>query len=159
MKRLSMSVLVMCSALASLPAPAQGTNPLLGARPGTGASAPDDVKGEVRSNFGGAQLASQNELMALGNIWSVNECCGWTGTWTRRPGTNLFNAMWRHTNGTVVNDTITLAEWNKANNQVLLVRHGVNGTYRATYNPSARSLSGGNASWYPAGASWNATLR
>ncbi len=111
MKRLSASILMAITAIASLPVPAQtNIDLLINARQSSRTSASDDVKGEVRLPSSGAQLASQNELMTLGNIWNVSECCGWTGTWTRRPGTNLFNAMWRHTNGTVVNDTITLAE-------------------------------------------------
>jgi hypothetical protein len=160
MKRLSASILMAITAIASLPVPAQtNIDLLINARPAANTNASDDVKGVVGLPSSSTLQASQNELMTLGNVWSVNECCGWTGTWTRRPGTNQFGATWRHTNGTVVNDTITLAGWNKGNYQVVLTRQGNNGTYRATYNPAARSMTAGTASWYPAGASWSATLR
>ena len=169
MKRISMSIAgavyaaVALSAQAQSPSPASGASALIRSRPAVAAPAGDDVKGPVGSLSGrisgSTQLASQSELLSLGNVWTVNECCGWTGTWTRRAGTNAFSATWRHTNGTVVNDTVTLMEWNKGNNQVLLVRQGNGGTYRATYIPSARAVSAGSASWYPAGASWSATLR
>ncbi len=163
MKRLFPTLLLTFTALSAGAVLAQGTNPLIlqdarRARMDNAAQAQDE-KPPVRSFFGATQLASQSELLGLGNVWSVNECCGWTGTWTRRAGSNLFNAQWRHTNGTVVSDTITLAEWNKANNQVLLKRQGNSGTYRATYNPQSRTLSGGTTSWYPAGATWSAALR
>lgn len=163
MKRLIPRLLLALAALSSGPVWAQSsqTQLLLDARramPDSAAQAQDE-KGTVGSHYGGSQLASQSELMGLGNVWSVNECCGWVGTWTRRPGSNQFNAQWRHTNGTVVSDTITLAEWNKSNNQVLLIRQGNNGRYRATYSPQSRTLIGGTTSWYPAGATWSAALR
>lgn len=101
-------------------------------------------------------IASDSELMSLGQAWQVTECCGWTGTWTRRSGTNVFDARWRHTNGTTAQDVITLTSWNKTTNQVVLKRQGLNGTYQGRLDPSGRTITQGTASWYPAGQAWSA---
>jgi hypothetical protein len=100
--------------------------------------------------------ASAGEMMSLGSVWQVTECCGWSGTWTRRAGTNTFDARWRHTNGSQAQDVITLQSWSKTSNEIVLQRPSINGTYRATVNPSARTLTDGTASWYPAGEKWSA---
>ena len=102
------------------------------------------------------RVASMNDMMSLGSIWQVTECCGWSGTWTRRAGTNTFDAKWRHTNGSQAQDVITLQSWNKATNEIVLQRPSINGTYRATVNPATRSITSGTASWYPAGEKWSA---
>lgn len=112
----------------------------------------DDPKGPVRSLSG----ATPVDLTTLGSVWQVQECCGWSGTWTRRAGTNTFDARWRHTNGSQAQDVITLQSWNTATNEVVLKRQNLNGTYKATVNPSARTLTNGTASWYPAGQKWSA---
>jgi hypothetical protein len=102
--------------------------------------------------------ASQAELLTLGSTWEVAECCGWTGTWKRRPGTNTFDCTWRHTNGTVVNDTVILNGLDHVTNNVSLVRTYNNGTYWGILNVGNGTISGGGASWYPAGTTWSATL-
>ena len=112
----------------------------------------DDPKGPVGSLSG----RTAGDLLTLGSVWQVTECCGWSGTWTRRAGTNVFDARWRHTNGSQAQDVITLQSWNRATNEVVLVRPSIKGTYRATVNPSARTLTNGTASWYPAGEKWSA---
>lgn len=128
---------------------ARGNVPSRTASPGNVA---DDPKGPVRSLSG----ATAGDLLTLGSVWQVQECCGWSGTWTRRAGTNVFDARWRHTNGSQAQDTITLQSWNKTTNEIILKRQNLNGTYRATLNPSARTLTNGTASWYPAGEKWSA---
>jgi hypothetical protein len=102
--------------------------------------------------------ASATELLTLGSVWEVTECCGWTGTWKRRAGTNVFDCTWRHTNGTVVNDTVNLYSWDKASNKVILGRTYNNGSYWGTLNQANGTISGGGASWYPAGTTWSATF-
>jgi hypothetical protein len=102
--------------------------------------------------------ASQAELLTLGSTWQVTECCGWAGTWKRRPGTNIFDGSWRHTNGTVVNDTVKISHWDKATNRVQIIRTYNNGVYWGTLNPANGTISGGGASWYPAGTTWSATF-
>jgi hypothetical protein len=125
---------------------AQGNLPSRTANPA------DDPKGTVGSLSG----RTTSDLLTLGSVWQVQECCGWSGTWTRRAGTNTFDAKWRHTNGSQAQDVITLQSWNKATGEVVLARPSINGTYKATVNPSARTLTNGKASWYPAGEKWSA---
>jgi hypothetical protein len=102
--------------------------------------------------------ASPAELLTLGSTWEVAECCGWTGLWKRRPGTNTFDGSWRHTNGTVVTDTVVLQGWDQITNQVVFTRTYNNGSYFGTLNPSNGTISNGTASWYPVGATWSAKL-
>lgn len=120
--------------------------------PSRTSSPADDPKGPVGSLSG----RTSSDLLTIGSVWQVQECCGWSGTWTRRAGTNTFDARWRHTNGSQAQDVITLQSWNKATNEVVLKRQNLNGTYKATVNPSARTLTNGTASWYPAGQKWSA---
>jgi hypothetical protein len=114
----------------------------------------NDEKGPVNS------LRSLEALKSLGNVWLVKECCGWTGTWTRRAGTNTFDAKWKHTNGTVVTDEITLIGWNTVTNEVVLSRKSINGgSYKAIYSAASKTLTNGTATWYPAGQSWSAAIQ
>lgn len=145
-------VVLLCNSLATAqaPPPLDGKGRVqLPARPGNVA---DDPKGPVGSLSG----RTSSDLLTLGSVWQVQECCGWSGTWTRRAGTNTFDAKWRHTNGSQAQDVITLQSWNKATGEVVLKRQNLNGTYKAILNPSARTLTNGTASWYPAGEKWSA---
>jgi hypothetical protein len=148
-----MSVLtVLMFLLSGFLATAQDKTPI-GARMTTPPANPaDDPKGPVGSLSG----RTASDLLTLGSVWQVQECCGWSGTWTRRAGTNTFDARWRHTNGSQAQDVITLQSWNKATNEVVLKRQNLNGTYKATLNLQARTLTNGTASWYPAGEKWSA---
>ena len=96
-------------------------------------------------------------LSRFPSTWSVTECCGWTGIWQRRPNTNLFDAQWRHTNGTTASDVLELKSWNN-NNEVVFSRQSLNGQYKATYNPSNRTLTYSTTTSYPAGAGWSAVV-
>jgi hypothetical protein len=128
--------------------------------PSRTATPADDDKGPVGSITGrtssGATAATTAELLSLGSVWQVQECCGWSGTWTRRAGTNTFDARWRHTNGSQAQDVITLQSWNKSTSEIVLKRQNLSGTYKATVNPAAKTLTNGTASWYPAGEKWSA---
>ena len=127
-------------------------NDAKGKIPSRTASPADDDKGTVGSLSG----RTASDTLTLGSVWQVTECCGWSGTWTRRAGTNTFDAGWRHTNGSQAQDVITLQSWNKTTNEVVLKRQNLNGTYKAKLNPSARTLTNGTATWYPAGETWSA---
>jgi len=121
-------------------------------RPASPGNVADDDKGPV----GSLARPQGGDLLTLGSVWQVTECCGWSGTWTRRAGTNTFDARWRHTNGSQAQDVITLQSWNKTTNEIVLQRPSINGTYRATVNPATRSITRGTATWYPAGEIWSA---
>ncbi len=115
----------------------------------------NDDKGPVNSL---SRTGVESALLTLGNVWSVRECCGWSGTWVRRPNTNTFDARWRHTNGSTASDVLQLSGWDRSTNVVIITRKSMNGSYKATYNPTAKTLSNGSATWYGAGLSWSATL-
>ncbi len=129
---------------------AQGNLPSRTANPA------DDPKGPVGSLTGRTSSgATAAELMTLGSVWQVTEGL-WSGTWRRRPGTNVFDAKWRHTNGSTAQDVITLQSWNKSTNEVVLQRQKLSGTYRGTLNPPSRIVTRGTASWYRPGDTWSA---
>ena len=102
-----------------------------------------DTKGTVTL----PQMATAAEMMTLSSIWNVTECCGWTGSWRRRPNTLIFDASWRHTNGTVATDIVRMASWNKANGASIFTRDGNGGRYGGFLDATRRNIQRGNASW------------
>jgi len=113
----------------------------------------NDDKGPVKSL---GYTATDAELMTLSAKWNVTECCGWTGTWTRRPNTLIYDASWKHTNGTVVTGVIHLYAWNKATGAIIFTRDDNHGNYRAFLDASHQNLQRGTASWYASGLGWSA---
>ncbi len=115
-----------------------------------------DNKGAVASFS--TRMATAAEMMTLSAWWNVTECCGWTGSWHRRPNTLIYDASWKHANGTVVTDIVRMASWNKTTGEVTFTRDGNNGTYRAFLDASKQNLQRGTTSWYPAGLGWSASV-
>ncbi len=115
----------------------------------------NDEKGRVDNLI---VRASNPELLTLGSTWEVVECCGWTGTWTRRRGTNTFDGRWVGPNGMIATDTMTLLAWDKRTNRIIIGRTNNNGTYWGVVNTGNGMISSGGTSWYPAGASWSAKM-
>ena len=113
---------------------------------------PQDDKGPV----GSWMTSSTAEMMTLSGFWNVTECCGWTGTWRRRPNTLIYDASWKHSNGTVVTDVVRMASWKKMTGEVTFTRDGNRGTYKAFLDSSKQYLQRGTTSWYPAGVGWSA---
>jgi hypothetical protein len=111
-----------------------------------------DDKGPVASRM----TSTAAEMMTLSGVWTVTECCGWTGVWRRRPNTLIYDASWRHTNGTVVTDVVRMASWNKLTAEVTFTRDGNHGTYRAFLDATKQNLQRGTTSWYSAGLGWSA---
>lgn len=95
-----------------------------------------------------------NQAKTLGSVLTVVENETWRGTWTRRPGTNLFDAVWRHPNGTEVRDVIELESLK--DDQVVLYRRGNQGRYYGRIAPDGHSLQG-HMSWDDGGSSWSAS--
>jgi len=118
------------------------------------AGAQDD-KGPVRS-FNG-NMATAAELLRLSSIWNVTGCCGWSGTWYRRPNTNIFTTKWKHSNGTPVTFTIELMDWNKTTQRLTWYQADNKGTYWAYLTNNGTAIVRGTTSFYPAGATWSAT--
>jgi hypothetical protein len=111
-----------------------------------------DNKGPV----GSWMISTPAEMMTLSGFWNVTECCGWTGTWRRRPNTLIYDASWKHSNGTVVTDVVRMASWRKITGEVTFTRDGNQGTYKAFLDSTKKYLQRGTTSWYPAGLGWSA---
>lgn len=109
----------------------------------------------------GSGLIGQGQAPAsLGKRWNVHEELPdgrhWDGYWTRRPGSNTFDARWRDSlSGQYVTDTIELSE--VRGGTIRLYRRGNNGTYTGRIAPDGVSIRG-SASWYPPGAYWMARI-
>jgi hypothetical protein len=88
----------------------------------------------------------------LGPVLTVDEGGVWHGTWTRRPGTGIFDATWRGPNGGVASDVIEIVS--VVGNTVTFKRTGNHGTYTGTMSPDGTSVAG-TASWYPPGWKWS----
>jgi hypothetical protein len=91
----------------------------------------------------------------LGNTLTVSEVAGrsvYDGTWTRRAGTDVFDAVW---NGSV-RDVITIESVNGS--QIVLFRQGNKGRYYGTLSADGTRITSGTASWYASGWSWSATV-
>lgn len=91
----------------------------------------------------------------LGSQIDVVEIEGWTGTWVRRPGTDIFDATWQNTDGSVGSDVIHVTSVD--GHDVVLTREGLYGSYSGTVSADGRSIEG-TATWYPAGATWSGTI-
>jgi len=93
---------------------------------------------------------------AIGSRLEVNELNGlWIGVWTRRPGSNIFDAVWHSAQYPEVRDVIRLQSIR--GRQVVFSRDGNGGTYYGTLSADGRSIAG-TASWYTSGMSWSARL-
>jgi hypothetical protein len=113
------------------------------------------------SNEFDTQKLTDAEIGTLGVYWSVTEPYGWSGTWIRRPNTPsqaIYDATWKHTNGTVVTDVIHVQSWNAATKQITFYRLGNRGRYSGVIDLYRGVLQNGTASWYPAGMTWSAKI-
>jgi hypothetical protein len=91
----------------------------------------------------------------LGNTLTVKEVAGesvYDGTWTRRSGTDIFDAVW---NGSV-RDVIEIES--VAGSQIVFYRHGNKGRYSGTLSADGKRVTSGTASWYASGWSWSAIV-
>jgi len=107
------------------------------------------------------QKLTEAEIRTLGIFWQVTEPYGWTGTWIRRPNTPsqaIYDATWKHTNGTVVTDVIHVQSWDNATKKITFYRIGNQGKYSGVIDLNRMVLENGTASWYPAGMKWSAKI-
>lgn len=91
----------------------------------------------------------------LGNTLSIMEVAGdniYEWTWTRRPGTDVFDAVW--TGG--VQDVIEIESVSEK--QVVLYRRGNKGRYTCEVSADGLRINAGTASWYAPGWAWYATI-
>jgi hypothetical protein len=76
----------------------------------------------------------------------------WTGTWTRRANSSVYDAYWRHTSGREHRDVLEFR--GMEGSRFTFWRRGLNGTYSGQIGADGRTIVGGTASWYPAGWTW-----
>ncbi len=96
---------------------------------------------------------------ALGNVWNVREQCGadvWTAIWTRRPGTEIFDAEWKSSTRAGAIDEIHFR--GLSGGKVTLYREGNKGTYTGFLSANNRGISSGTATWYQPNCTWSATI-
>lgn len=89
----------------------------------------------------------------LGTVWNVKEygpLGNYDGTWTRRTGTNTFDAKWGS-----ITDVIDITSIK--GNTVTLHRRGNNGDYSGTISSDKTQIIG-TASWYPPEQIWMVTI-
>lgn len=93
-------------------------------------------------------------IILTAGLWTVKELGpqgNYYGTWTRRPGTDTFDASW---SGGSITDVIDITS--VEGNTITLHRHGNNGDYTGTISPDGTGISG-TASWYVPGETWTVT--
>jgi hypothetical protein len=92
----------------------------------------------------------------LGPRLEIDEINGlWSGVWTRRPGTNVFDAVWHSANYPEVRDIVRLEQID--GNQIVFSRDGNNGRYFGTLGADGQTISG-TASWYSDGMRWSGKI-
>jgi hypothetical protein len=91
----------------------------------------------------------------IGPVLTVAEVGFWKGTWTRRPGTNIFDASWRNPSGQTATDVVEIT--GVSGRTITFRRKGNGGTYSGTLSPDGSSING-TASWYKPGQQWTATI-
>jgi hypothetical protein len=104
----------------------------------------------------------------LGTVWTVREsdvfvmkefpgAGNFEGTWTRRPGTNTFDA--RMTGGVVSgatrDDVIDIVS--VTGNTIVMYSHDINGQYTGTISPDGKSING-KGDWYEPTGKWTVTI-
>ncbi len=91
----------------------------------------------------------------LGQVLNIKEVAGgavYNGTWTRRAGTDVFDAVW---NG-AIRDVVEIESVNGSD--IVFYRHGNKGRYSGTLSADGSQVVSGTASWYAAGWYWSATV-
>jgi hypothetical protein len=91
----------------------------------------------------------------LGPILNVMESAGgafYNGIWTRRAGTDIFDAVWNDS----IRDVVEIES--VKGNQIVLYRHGNKGRYYGMLTADGNGVVNGTASWYSAGWLWTGTV-
>lgn len=97
-------------------------------------------------------------VVPFGSNWNESEL-GWAGNWTRRPGTDVFDARWVHPDGhrEAVELTISVN-----GSQVSILRRQQRGTcrYQGVLSADGRSMQGTyGCDWATGPFPWSATVR
>ena len=127
-------------------------------------SNPDSWSYNAESADGGFVTVTGYELGApdqtsddqrLGSVWHVVENGVWQGTWTRRPGTRIFDAVWRHPQGGEVRDVLEVES--VQGQRMVFYRRGNRGRYSAEMGSNGRTAHG-TMSWNDGGSTFTATV-
>jgi|HubBroStandDraft_2_1064218.scaffolds.fasta_scaffold686281_1 hypothetical protein len=91
------------------------------------------------------------------DVWRVEEGAdgrvAWSGTWTRRGRSDVFDAVWRDVdNGGEARDRLRVIE---ATDRIVIHRDGNNGEYRGQLSRDGAHMEG-TATWYAPGGFWRA---
>jgi hypothetical protein len=114
-----------------------------------------DMPPENTNPNGNAEPGDQTPSVILAPTWTVKESGpqgNYEGIWTRRPGTDTFDASW---SGGSITDVIDITSIK--GNKITLHRHGNGGDYTGTISSDGTSISG-TASWYVSGEEWLASM-
>jgi hypothetical protein len=85
----------------------------------------------------------------LGSVWQVTERCGniiWTGTWTRRGASNIFDAFWQANTGDKLSGIVEFREI--SGGRITLYRSDNGGNYEGTLSHDGKRVINGWATWY-----------
>jgi hypothetical protein len=85
----------------------------------------------------------------LGSVWQVTEKCGritWSGTWTRRGMSNIFDAYWVANTGDKLTGIVEFREI--SGGRMSLYRADMGGSYEGTLSRDRRRVINGWATWY-----------
>jgi len=108
-----------------------------------------------------AQTQSQQGPLNLGRVWKIKEGYydepHWTGVWTRRGETNVFDATWRHCWMNESKQDVVEVQVAK-DGQVVVYRQSVKQHYRATYSAQQPKKLHGRADWYGPDLIWTAEI-
>jgi hypothetical protein len=94
----------------------------------------------------------------LGSVWNETEL-GWQGTWTRRPGTNIFDAQWVRSGGGREAATLSISVDGKS---VKIQRKQPKGScwYTGILSQDGRTAEGTyGCDWAHGPFNWRATIR
>jgi hypothetical protein len=91
------------------------------------------------------------------DVWRIEEGVGgqvaWTGTWTRRGRSDVFDGVWRSVdNRAEARDKLRVIE---ATDRVVIHRDGMNGEYTGQLSRDGGHMEG-TATWYGPGGFWRA---
>jgi len=102
-----------------------------------------------------AAPAAINETPDLGSVWHEQEG-EWTGTWTRRGFSNIFDAVWKTADGRESKDEVVYESVNCQ--RLILFRKGTNGRYRGRLSADGSRIESGEADWFSTNDHWSATI-
>ncbi|MEK5059780.1 hypothetical protein BK126_27050 [Paenibacillus sp. FSL H7-0326] len=118
------------------------------------------VSGTFRCNQGGGTWTAtivRRERPRLGRVWYEQED-GWSGVWTRRGNSNIFDARWTMQGAQDITAVLTI---NISGNNVQVLRRnssdGNNCTYTGTLAADGRTVTG-TYTCTQGGGSWRATI-